>query len=384
MSAGVAQKRDYYEVLGVQRSASAGEIKSAFRKLALKYHPDRNKDPHAVELFKEASEAYEVLSDDQRRAQYDRFGHAGVSGAGVHDFSSMGVDDIFSIFNDLFGDAFGGGRARGTRARAERGVDIQTVVDLELAEVATGVTKTLRFQRNDLCDTCNGSGAEPGSERQTCRTCGGYGQVERQQAMGFMVTRTVVECPNCRGKGWTVDKACRACNGGGRVPKERTIELKVPPGIHEGQAVRVRGEGEPSESGRVRGDLHCVIRIKPHPFFERDGDNLICRLPISFTQAALGATVDVPTLTGQTELKIPPGTQYGTIFELKEKGLPNVRTGRVGTEIVQVLIEIPKKLSKEQADLLRKFADKEDRSVSPETRGFFDRVRDYFAGLSDN
>lgn len=376
----MATKRDYYEVLGVSRQASPEEIKRAYRQAALKYHPDRNKARDAETKFKEAAEAYEVLADPERRQRYDRYGHAGLDGVPVHDFSGMGIDDIFSIFGDLFGDMFGGPRGRG---RAERGVDIQTVIEIDLNDVATGVEKTLRFERTDFCDRCGGQGAEPGSQRRTCRTCGGYGQVERQTSMGFFVTRTVTDCPTCHGRGDVVEKPCRACTGTGRAEKERVLAVKIPAGIHEGQSVRVRGEGEPGPGGMARGDLICVVRIRPHEFLERDGDHLICRLPLSFTQAALGAQVEVPTLTGSAPLRIPPGTQHGALFQLSGKGLPNLRTGRVGDEIVQVFVEIPKKLARAQEELLRQFAATEDKNVLPESKGFFERMKEYLTGRAD-
>ncbi len=379
----VTTKRDYYEVLGVARSAGADEIKRAYRQAALKYHPDRNKEPGAEDRFKEAAEAYEVLSDPEKRQRYDRFGHQGLNGVGMHDFGGMGVEDIFSIFGDLFGDSFGGGFGGRSRRRADRGVDIQAMIDIELSEVLTGVEKTLRFQRQDYCERCSGSGAEPGSDRRTCSTCGGYGQVEQQTSMGFFVTRSIVECPQCRGRGWSVDKPCKSCSGSGRTERERMLEVKVPAGVHDGQSIRLRGEGEPSRSGTARGDLRCIIRVKEHPFLQRDGDHLVCRLPIGFTQAALGGQVDVPTLTDKTPLRIPPGTQHGAIFQLAGKGLPNLRSGRRGNQIVQVLIEVPKKLSREQEELLRKFAATEDKHVLPETRGFFERVKQYLTGDSN-
>jgi molecular chaperone DnaJ len=294
----------------------------------------------------------------------------------MHDFSGMGVEDIFSIFGDLFGEAFGG-RGWG-RGRAEHGVDIQTTVEIDLAEVATGVTKTLRLERHDFCDACGGSGAEAGSKRKTCPTCGGYGQVEQQQSLGFLVTRSVVECPACRGRGQLIERVCRACRGSGRAAKERILNVKVPAGVHDGQGIRVAGEGEPGTSGTVRGDLRCLIRVRAHPFFERDGDNLVCRLPIGFTLATLGGQVDVPTLTGTTPLRIPAGTQFGDIIRMPGKGLPNLRSQRKGDEIVQVLIEIPKKLSRKQEELLRQFAAGEDSSALPESKGFFERVKEYF------
>jgi len=376
----VQSKRDYYEVLGVERNAAPDEIKRAFRQAALKYHPDRNREAGAEEKFKEVSEAYEVLSDPEKRNRYDRYGHEGLTGVGMHDFSGMAVDDIFSIFSDIFGDVFGGSRR--ARARSERGIDIQTVIEVNLREVATGVEKSLRFQRADFCDVCGGKGAEPGSAPKTCRACGGYGQVERQTSMGFFVTRTVIDCPTCQGRGVVIDRPCRKCRGSGHATKECVINVKIPPGIHEGQRIRLRGEGEPGPTGMARGDLHCIIRIRPHEFFERQGDHLICRLPIAFTQAALGAQIEVPTLTGTTPLKIPPGTQHGAVFRLSGKGLPNLRNGRYGDEIVQAMIEIPSKLSREQKELLRKFAATEDEDVLPESKGFFERVKEYLTGSS--
>lgn len=367
---------DYYQVLGVAREAGADEIKRAYRQAALKYHPDRNKSAGAEDRFKEASEAYEVLSDPQKRQRYDRFGHAGLNGAGLHDFSNMGVDDIFSIFGDLFGEALGGGAQR----RSARGVDIQAVIDVSLREVATGVEKTLKFERRDFCDRCSGHGNEPGTRRNACQTCGGYGQVERQSGMGFFVSRVITECPACHGRGSLIDKPCRACRGSGRAAKERVLNVKIPAGIQDGQSIRVRGEGEPCENGSTRGDLRCYIRVQPHPFLERQDNHLICKLPVSFTQAALGAQLEVPTLTGTAPLRLKPGTQHGAIYTLRGKGVPDLRTGRVGDEVVQVLIEIPKELNHEQRDLLRKFAETEDTTVQPESRNFFDKVAEYFTG----
>lgn len=370
----VAQKRDYYEVLGVGRQATPEEIKRAYRRAALKYHPDRNKEPGAEERFKEAAEAYEVLSDTEKRQRYDRYGHAGLNGVNMHDFSGMGVEDIFSIFGDLFGGAFGGGFAR---SAPDRGVDIQTVIEVDLRDVLTGVEKTLRFERADFCPRCEGEGSEPGTRRRNCSTCGGYGQVERQTSMGFFVTRSVVECPQCQGRGSFAEAPCRECSGTGRGTRERLLEVKIPAGVHDGQSIRIRGEGEPGRLGTQRGDLRCVVRVRPHEFFQRDGDHLVCMLPISFTQAALGAQIDVPTLTGVTPLRIPPGTQHGAVFQLTGKGLPNLRSGRRGNQVVQVLVEIPRKLSREQEELLRRFAATEDTSVLPESKGFFERVKEY-------
>jgi molecular chaperone DnaJ len=368
-------KRDYYEVLGVERDASAEQIKKAYRRAAHKFHPDRNaNDASAEGKFKEAAEAYEVLSDPHKRQRYDQFGHAGVAGAGVHDYSHMRVVDIFSMFDDIFG-GFGGGRRRAA------GVDLQTEVTLSLAEVATGVERQVRFSRHDLCDECGGTGAERGSRRQTCPTCGGYGQVEQTGGLAGLFGRVITTCPACRGAGSKILTPCRNCRGSGRISAEREIVIKIPAGIHDGQAVRIRGEGEPAEDGSVRGDLHCYVRVSAHPFFERHNNDLLCRMPLSFTQAALGAKVEVPTLDGRAELTIPAGTQHGQLFRLGGKGLPDLRHGRRGEEIVQVFIEIPKRLNKEQEALLRQFATTEDRSVLPESKGFFDRFKEYLSGL---
>lgn len=369
------EKRDYYEVLGISRDASPDEIKRAFRQAALKYHPDRNRtDPDAEAKFKEASEAYEVLSDPEKRQRYDRYGHRGLSGAAVHDFSSMGAEDIFSMFEDVFGAGFFGGRRR------SRGVDLQTEVELTLAEVARGTERTIEFERNDYCDACSGSGAEPGSARRTCPQCGGYGQVEEQTGFGFLLGRVVTTCPACRGRGSLVTTPCRRCRGRGRIIRRRVLTVKIPAGIQDGQAVRIPGEGEPGEEGAPRGDFHCFVRIKEHPFFERRGADLICPVPVSFTQAALGARIEVPTLEGTTEITLERGTQYGQLIRLPGKGLPDMRTRRRGDLIVQIVVEIPKKLNRRQEELLRQFAETEDKTVLPESKSFFERLADFLAG----
>ena len=371
----MATKRDYYEVLGVERNASPDQIKSAYRKGALKYHPDRNRDDAEAETkFKECAEAYEVLSDTGKRQRYDQFGHDAVRGGAHHDFNSMNVEDIFDLFG--FGDMFGmGGSRRGQRR--QRGLDLQATVEITLDEVATGCKRTLEFDRRDLCDHCGGDGAEPGSSVTDCHTCNGYGQVEQASGLGGFFGRVVTACPTCGGRGRMPDKSCRACRGSGRVRKKRVLNVEIPPGVHDGQAVVCRGEGEPGEHTTVRGDLHCGVRTKPHPFFKRHGNDLVCEVPISFTQAALGAVVDVPTLDGRGELKVPAGTQYGKVFTLEGKGLPDVRDGRRGREHVQVIIEIPKKLTKRQRELLEEFAADEDVKVMPQSKGFFDTLKEY-------
>lgn len=368
-------KRDYYEVLGVDRSAAPEQIKKAYRRLAHKHHPDRNQnDPDAEARFKEAAEAFEVLNDPGKRQRYDQFGHAGLSGAGVHDFSHMGVEDIASMFGDIFGEFFGG------RSRTRRGADLRTEITISLAEVLNGADRTIEFSRADFCDQCGGTGSAPDAQRRTCRTCGGYGQVE--QTGGIFFGRIISTCPSCRGRGSEITKPCSVCRGSGQSVKDRVVNVRVPAGIHDGQAIRVRGEGEPGENGSTRGDLHCYVRVKPHPFLERHDNDLLCRLPISFTQAALGAIVEVPTMTGKAEVKIPRATQHGQLFRLAGQGLPELRSGRRGDEIVQVMIEIPKRLDKKQEALLRDFAATEDQSVMPESKGFFEKLMDYVSGVT--
>ncbi len=372
----VAQKRDYYEVLGVARESAPDEIKRAYRQAAMKYHPDRAGDiPDADEKFKEAAEAYEVLSDPEKRGRYDRFGHAGLSGVAGHDFSRMRPDDIFSIFGDLFG-AFGG-------HRSGRGVDLQTEVVLNLADVAKDTEHSIDFTRNDYCDRCAGKGGEPGTKATSCVTCGGYGQVERTSGMSFFSTRIVTDCPDCRGVGTKFSKPCKQCRGAGRAPKRRVVTVKIPAGVHDGQGVRLRGEGEPGDDGRNRGDLHCYVRIKPHPFLQRHDSDLLCQIPIAFTQAALGAKVEVPTLTGKVEVSIPAGVQSGELIRLAKLGLPDMRTGRVGDLVVRVLIEIPRRLTEKQEQLLREFAKTEDKIVLPESRGFFEKLKEFMSNIKD-
>jgi len=370
-------KRDYYEVLDVQRNADAEEIKRAYRQLAMKFHPDRaNGDKAEAETkFKECSEAYEVLSDEGKRRRYDQFGHEGVTGQ--HDFSHMDVTDIFSMFDDIFGGALGGGRGRG-RPRASRGYDLETRIELTLQEVATGTEKQIDFEKHDRCEHCAGTGAKPGTAPVVCLQCGGQGRVA-QQGFGGMF-RMVVACPNCRGRGTVVRDHCPNCGGTGRQLRKRTVVVKVPAGVHDGQAVRVTGEGEVGENGAAAGDLHVYIAVKEHPIFSRHNNDLVCQVPISFSEAALGARIEVPTLKGMEHMDVPSGTQHGEVFKLKSRGLPDVRSRRAGDQLVQIVIEVPKKLNDRQKQLLREFADSEDARLQQQRRGFFDKLKDLIKG----
>jgi len=367
-------KRDYYEVLGVGKSASADEIKRAYRRMAMKYHPDKNPDDKKAESrFKECAEAYEVLSDTEKRQRYDQFGHEGLRGAGMHDFSRMNVEDIFSMFGfeDFFSGIFGGRRRSSRRAGPTRGYDLETAVELTLNDIAKGAEKTIEFTRQDICGECKGNGCAKGSKPGRCPTCSGSGQVARGGGFFQMVST----CRQCGGSGHVITNPCRKCKGTGRVPKKRIVNIKIPPGVHEGQGIRVASEGEPGKGSGPKGDLYCYVRIKRHEFLQRDGNNLIAVVPISFTQAALGTTVEVPSLNGTQGLKIPPGTQYGSVFRIKGQGLPDIRTRRTGDQLVQITIETPVKLNTKQEELLREFAKSENKSVSPQSKRFFEKLK---------
>jgi molecular chaperone DnaJ len=376
--------RDYYEILSVEKTADGEEIRRSYRRLAMKYHPDRNPGDAEAELkFKECAEAYEVLSDGEKRKLYDQYGHEGLRGRGAagHDFSRMDVTDIFSMFNDIFagGGGFGGGGGR--RGGVPRGFDLETEVEVSLEEVNTGTQRDVDFTRLDVCEVCTGTGAKPGSKPIKCPTCGGQGRVQ-QTGLGGMF-RMVTACPACHGRGQIVKEFCEGCRGKGRVPKKRTLTVKVPPGIQAGQAIRVQAEGEPpppeaSQNGDgVRGDLHVVVRVEDHEMYHREGDHLVLEMPIGFSQASLGAEIQVPTLEGPAMLKVPKGTQYGANFRLNGKGLPNLRTGRKGDLVVITKIEIPRKLTAKQEKLLREFAETEDAAVLPESQGFLKKVSDF-------
>ncbi|MEL7087334.1 MAG: molecular chaperone DnaJ [Planctomycetota bacterium] len=375
----MATQRDYYEILSVQRTASGDEIKRSYRKLAMKFHPDRNPgDAEAETKFKECAEAYEVLSDQDKRQRYDQFGHAGLNGQAGHDFSHMNAGDIFSMFDEIFGGG-GGRRSRGRSGGggAQRGYDLETQAQITLDDAYRGAEVDIEFTRKDVCETCSGTGGKPGTDPSTCTMCGGAGQVQ-QAGLGGMF-RMVTTCSNCQGAGKVYLDKCTTCRGSGRVGKKRKLQVKVPAGIHDGQAIRVSGEGEPGANGGPKGDLHVVIRLAEHELFTREEDHLIMKMPVSFTQAALGAKVNVPTLDGETELTIRPGTQHGELFRVRGEGMPDLRTGRRGDLIVALLLEVPTKLSAKQEELLREYAEAEDHHVLPETKGFWDKIKTYLS-----
>jgi len=377
----MATQRDYYEVLNVARTAGADDIKRAYRKLAMKYHPDRNPgDATAEQRFKEAAEAYEVLSDAPKRQRYDQFGHAGLRGTSGHDFNRMDAGDIFSMFEDIFGDmmGMGGRRGRGRAGRRQRGYDLQTQVSIELEDVYAGTQREIEFTRQDHCPACEGRGYPSGSQPVPCVTCGGVGQVA-QSGLGGMF-RMVNTCPACGGAGQTYKQKCSTCRGSGKQPKRRVVSVKIPPGIHDGQAIRVPGEGEPGEAGGPYGDLHVVVRVAEHKLFRREDDHLVLHVPISFAQATLGATFSVPTLDGEQSITIKPGTQHGELLRIAGAGLPNLRGGRRGDLAVVLAVEIPRKLTKKQKDLLRAYAETEDHDVLPQTKGFWERIKEHLSG----
>ena len=369
-------KRDYYEVLGVSQTASDQEIKSAYRRLAVKYHPDKNpNDATAEEKFKEAAEAYSVLQDAEQRRRYDRFGHAGVaSGGGSGAWGAPGFGGIEDILGDLFGfgDVFGGSRTGSRRSAAQRGADLRYDLEISLEEAASGMTAQLRIPRLESCDTCKGSGAAEGTQAETCTTCSGSGQVRYQQGF-FSVART---CSACRGAGRVIKTPCKGCNGAGRVEREKQMEVKIPAGVETGSRLRVQGEGEAGTQGGPSGDLYVVIHVAEHEQFERQGNNLYEAVPITFTQAALGAELKVKTLDGEEKLKVPMGTQTGTVFRLKGKGMPQLGGRGKGDLFVSVSVITPTSLTREQRRLLEQLAEVESKDL--EDKGLVDKVRDIF------
>jgi molecular chaperone DnaJ len=374
----MAAKKDYYEVLGVNKDASDEDIKKAYRKLAMKYHPDRNPDnPKAEEQFKEAKEAYEMLSDDQKRAAYDQYGHAGVdpsmgggAGAGFGGFSDA--------FGDIFGDIFGGGARGGQRSNVYRGADLRYNMEVSLEEAARGTETKIRIPVQSTCETCKGSGARPGTSPVTCTTCNGHGQVRMQQGF-FSVQQT---CPKCHGTGKMVKDPCPTCNSAGRVKQNKTLSVKIPAGVDEGDRIRLSGEGEAGVNGGPTGDLYVVIHLKQHEIFQRDGGNLHCEMPISFSTAALGGEIEVPTLDGAAKMKIPAETQTGGVFRLRGKGIKPLRSSEHGDLMVHVVVETPVKLTEKQKELLREFDASTQADAgkhSPKNKSWVDKAKDFFS-----
>lgn len=371
----MTEKRDYYEVLGVSNSASEKEIADAYRKLAIQYHPDKNPgNDEAISRFKEAAEAFEVLHNQEKRSRYDRYGHAGVNGGGGAGFHDIG--DIFEAFGDMFGggmfgDLFGGG-GRGRSAR--RGGDIQCEVTIDLLAAARGMSTTIQFERHQKCDDCGGNGAKDGTAIESCSYCGGRGQVI--QSSGILRMQTA--CPSCRGQGQSIKQRCDGCRGEGVVPEEVEREFVIPAGIDDQMQIRLSGEGHPSLAGGPPGDCYCFVHVTDHELFQREGNHLICRIPITYSQAVLGGKVEVPTLDGPEEMEIPQGTQPGKVFTLKRRGMPDPRGRYTGDLHVQIDIDVPKKLDDEQEALVRQLAELEHANVSPHRKGFLEKLKDYF------
>lgn len=359
-------KRDYYEVLGIDRNAGESDIKAAYRKLAMKYHPDKNPgNKEAEESFKEAAEAYEVLRDSQKRAIYDKYGHQGLEGSGFSGFS--GFDDIFSSFGDIFEDFFGFGGGRRSRSRANRGADLRYDLNLEFMDAAFGTETEIKVEKTESCPECDGDGCEPGKHPETCGHCHGSGQISRTQ--GFFTVRTT--CPYCRGNGQTITHPCPNCRGGGRIRVNKKVTVKIPAGVDSGSRLRLTGEGEAGVHGGPPGDLYVFIFVNSHSFFERDNTDVICRIPISFVQASLGDKIEVPTLQGEKKLEIPKGTQPGSIFRFKGEGIPSLKYGTRGDQIIQVDVKTPTNLNKKQEALLREFAKLEEGKFSTKLKNMF-------------
>src|SRR6187399_2735206 len=385
----MSTKRDYYEILGVAKSATAEEIKKAYRKVAMQFHPDRNPgDKAAEEKFKEAAEAYEVLSDENKRAQYDRYGHAGVSGNG-RGAGSANMDDIFSQFGDIFGDDlfgsfFGGGGRRGgggTRARGVRGSNLRVKIKLNYEEIAKGVTKNIKVKKYVTCNTCTGSGAKDKSSVQTCSTCGGSGQVRKVTSTFLGQMQTVTTCPTCNGEGTTITAKCHDCKGEGRVYGEETVSIDIPAGVQEGMQLNVSGRGNAGERGGMQGDLVILIEEEPHKELQREGLNVAYELHISFPDAVFGIQVEVPTIDGRAKIKIPPGTQSGKVFRLKGKGFPAVNSYEKGDQLVHVNIWTPQHVNNEEQSMLEKMNHSNNFKPNPEKnqKSFLDKMRELFS-----
>jgi molecular chaperone DnaJ len=372
-------KRDLYEILGVAKNASEEELKKSYRKLAMKYHPDRNPDSKdAEEKFKEAKEAYEILSDAKKREAYDRFGHAGVDPNAAGGFGGAGpgaAGGFADVFGDIFGDIFGGGGNRGGRSNVYRGADLRYSMEITLEQAAHGYSTEIRIPSWESCETCKGSGAKPGTKPKTCSTCAGQGSVRIQQGF-FSIQQT---CPTCHGSGKVIPDPCTACDGVGRVKRNKTLEVKIPAGIDDGMRIRSSGNGEPGVNGGPPGDLYVEIHIAKHAVFERDGDDLHCEVPISMVTAALGGKVELPTLQGRAEIELPEGTQSGKTFRLRGKGIKGIRSSYPGDLYARVAVETPVRLTDKQKALLRELeASLKDPKHSPHTRSWMDRVKEFF------
>lgn len=375
-------KRDYYEVLGVSRNASEDELKSAFRRLARKYHPDVNGAPDAEEKFKEINEAYGVLSDQEKRAAYDRFGHDAVKGAnGGPGFQTVDFSDFADIFGDMFGFGGFGGRSRATsRTAPRRGGDLQYQVTLSFKEAVFGTEKEIDITKDETCPTCSGSGAKPGTNPRTCPECGGRGEVRqtRQTLLGSMVQ--VTTCPACGGQGEVISDPCSTCQGSGRVRKTRRKKVSIPAGVDDGTRIRLAGEGQPGNNNGPPGDLYLVIRVRPHKYFRRRNNDILLDLNVNIAQATLGAEVKVPTVDGDVMLKIPPATQPGKIIRMRGKGVPHLRNNSRGDQLVVVNVAIPNRLDEEERQLFERLAEKMDSDVLPQERGFLDRLKSVLGG----
>ncbi len=378
----MAEKRDYYEVLGLKKGASDEEIKKAFRKMAMKYHPDRNPgDKEAEEKFKEVNEAYGILSDPDKKNKYDRFGHAGVdpnAGFGGGGFGGAGFDDIFDIFGNMFGGGFGGGGSARRRNAPMKGRDLQKGITISFEEAAFGTKKEINVTKYVKCSTCNGEGTKPGTQKKTCAHCGGTGQVHTMQRTPFGQFQSTGPCPECGGKGSVIETPCEDCGGTGKVRKTIKINVDIPAGVDNDSVIPIRGQGEPGENGGPNGDFYVVISVRPHKLFKRDRDDLYLDIPITFGQAALGDEITVPTLDGKVAYKVPAGTQPNTVFRLKGKGMPNVRTGRMGDLYVKVTLEVPTKLSGKQKKAVEAMEEALDEKCYQKKSGFAEKVKDLF------